>query len=124
MVHNLNPNGLHGFHIHEFGDLSQGCTTAGPHFNPFNKTHSHPLREERHVGDLGNLKSDEWGVAYYAAKNDQVTLWGEHSILGRSCVVHANEDDLGDGGHPLSKTTGNSGGRVACGVIGISKDFK
>ncbi len=66
VVENLKPNSLHGFHIHEFGDLTQGCTTAGPHYNPFSKTHGHPLVEERHVGDLGNIKTDEWGKGYYA----------------------------------------------------------
>ena len=47
-----------------------------------------------------------------------MTLFGAYSVLGRSCVLHANVDDLGRGGHELSKTTGNAGGRVACGVIG------
>jgi Cu-Zn family superoxide dismutase len=44
--------------------------------------------------------------------------------LGRSCVIHAKEDDLGKGNDEQSKLTGNSGGRVACGVIGLSKEFK
>ena len=50
-------------------------------------------------------------------------LYGEHTVIGRSCVCHADEDDLGLGGHELSLTTGNAGGRVACGVIGISAPF-
>ena len=54
----------------------------------------------------------------------QISLFGDNNILGRSCVVHENEDDLGRGRHELSKTTGNSGPRVACGVIGLAKDFK
>ena len=45
-------------------------------------------------------------------------LYGAYSVLGRSCVLHADEDDLGRGGHKLSKTTGNAGARIACGVIG------
>lgn len=76
------------------------------------------------MGDMGNIKTDEWGNGYYAREDDQISLFGAFTILGRSCVVHAGEDDLGQGSHPLSKTTGNSGGRVACGVIGISKEFK
>ena len=53
-----------------------------------------------------------------------VKLDGENSVLGRSIVVHKNEDDLGLGNHPDSKTTGNSGERVACGVIALSAPFE
>ena len=116
--------GLHGFHIHQFGNLTQGCKTAGPHYNPHGKTHGGPDDEERHVGDLGNVTAGEDGVAVFEIQKELgIHLSGEFSILGRSCVVHANEDDLGKGGHELSKTTGNAGGRLACGVIGISGPF-
>lgn len=53
-----------------------------------------------------------------------MSLFGEYSVVGRSVVVHAKEDDLGEGGHADSLTTGNSGARVACGVIGLAKEFK
>ena len=72
----------------------------------------------RHVGDLGNVEAGENGEAEYNAEDTLVTLFGPYSVLGRSCVLHANVDDLGLGGHELSSTTGNAGGRVACGVIG------
>lgn len=111
-------------HIHEFGDLTKGCTTAGPHFNPFNKTHGGPLDEERHVGDLGNLKTNEEGVAYLAMSDKLITLYGENSVLGRSVVVHALEDDLGRADNEESKKTGNSGRRLACGTIGLASEFK
>ena len=118
--------GKHGFHIHQFGNLTQGCKTAGPHYNPFNKEHGGPGMEERHVGDLGNVIAGEDGKALYETETDlelDIHLSGDLSVLGRSCVVHENEDDLGLGGHELSKVTGNAGGRLACGVIGISGPF-
>jgi Cu-Zn family superoxide dismutase len=123
-VQGLPPNSKHGFHIHEFGDLTEGCKSAGSHYNPLGKTHGGPNTEERHVGDLGNIKSDASGVGYVALTDRQITLFGENSVVGRSCVVHAGEDDLGQGGTPDSKTTGNSGARVACGVIGLASSFK
>ena len=92
--------------------------TAGPHYNPYKLTHGGPEDKERHVGDLGNVIAGDDGNAEYHHNDHLITLFGTYSVLGRSCVLHAGEDDLGRGGHELSKTTGNSGGRVACGVIG------
>ena len=123
-VKGLSPNSLHGFHIHEFGDLTNGCVTAGPHFNPFKKDHGGPMDSERHVGDLGNLKTNEKGEAYYANSDMLIQLFGEDSVVGRSCVVHRDEDDLGKGGHSDSLVTGHAGARLACGTIGLSATFK
>lgn len=117
----LTPNGKHGIHIHEFGDLTNGCVTAGAHYNPQGKNHGGPFTEERHVGDLGNLIADPFGNSYICFSDSVISLYGEYSVVGRSVVVHANEDDLGRTSHPDSKTTGNSGARIACGVIGLSK---
>lgn len=113
--------GLHGFHVHEFGDNTNGCISAGPHFNPFNKEHGGPDHEIRHVGDLGNIIAGESGVAKISIKDSIISLHGDSNIIGRTVVVHADPDDLGQGGHELSKTTGNAGGRLACGVIGLAK---
>ncbi len=115
--------GKHGFHIHEFGNLTNACLTAGAHYNPFKKEHGGPTDEERHVGDLGNVDTDENGNvnAYYEDK--LIKLIGEYSVIGRSCVVHESEDDLGRGGFNDSKTTGHAGGRLACGIIGITQNF-
>lgn len=123
-VSNLSPNSLHGFHIHKYGDLTNGCITAGPHYNPRNKTHGGPSDEERHVGDLGNIKTDEKGFGYLAVTDSLVSLFGEESVVGRSCVVHGGTDDLGRGGDQESQRTGNAGSRLACGVIGLSDRFK
>lgn len=113
--------GLHGFHIHEFGDNTNGCISAGAHYNPYSKDHGAPGSDVRHVGDLGNVEAAGDGVAKVNITDKVISLEGERSIVGRTLVVHADPDDLGNGGHELSKTTGNAGARVACGVIGIAK---
>ena len=121
-ISGLKP-GLHGFHIHQYGNLTEGCKTAGPHFNPTGKTHGGPTDEERHFGDLGNVTAGDDGIAKYELEDHLVSLHGPNTVYGRSFVVHADVDDLGKGGHELSSTTGNAGGRLACGVIGISAPF-
>lgn len=118
-INNLTP-GLHGFHIHEKGSFENGCISAGGHYNPYMRDHGSPKHLERHVGDLGNIVADEAGVAHVNISDPLVTLVGPRSAIGRAIVVHAGEDDLGAGGHPSSLKTGNAGGRVGCGVIGVA----
>ncbi|KAI9305929.1 copper/zinc superoxide dismutase [Cunninghamella echinulata] len=113
--------GKHGFHVHEFGDNTNGCISAGAHFNPNGHTHGAPEDEVRHVGDLGNITASADGTATLKVTDNQVKLIGVHSVIGRTVVVHADVDDLGKTAHELSKTTGNAGDRLACGVIGIAK---
>ncbi|KZT56337.1 copper zinc superoxide dismutase [Calocera cornea HHB12733] len=117
---NLDPNAERGFHIHELGDNTNGCVSAGPHFNPFKKSHGGPTDAERHVGDLGNIAVDATGKATVSITDSHLSLTGPLSIVGRTVVVHAGTDDLGKGGHEESLKTGNAGGRSACGVIGIA----
>ncbi|PRQ45917.1 putative superoxide dismutase [Rosa chinensis] len=117
-ISGLSP-GLHGFHIHALGDTSNGCNSTGPHFNPLNKAHGAPSDKDRHAGDLGNVTAGPDGVAEVSVDDWQIPLSGPHSILGRAVVVHADPDDLGKGGHELSKSTGNAGARVGCGIIGL-----
>ncbi|KAJ6070495.1 hypothetical protein N7467_011814 [Penicillium canescens] len=113
-------NAERAFHVHQFGDNTNGCTSAGPHFNPFGKPHGAPTDADRHVGDLGNFKTDAEGNASGAMQDKLVKLIGAESVLGRTLVVHAGTDDLGRGGNEESKKTGNAGLRPACGVIGIA----
>lgn len=115
------PNHKFGFHVHSFGDATNGCVSAGPHFNPFGKDHGAPTDEDRHVGDLGNVQSDGQGVAKGSLTDHLLQLTGANSIIGRTVVVHAGTDDLGKGANAESKKTGNAGGRNACGVIGTAQ---
>jgi Cu-Zn family superoxide dismutase len=112
--------GKHGFHLHEFGDTTNGCMSTGPHFNPEGKTHGAPEDENRHAGDLGNVIAGNDGVVEVTLEDSQIPLSGPHSVVGRAFVIHEAEDDLGKGGHELSSTTGNAGGRLACGVVGLT----
>ncbi|KAJ5575712.1 Transcription factor [Penicillium sp. DV-2018c] len=116
-------NAERGFHIHQFGDNTNGCTSAGPHFNPFGKTHGAPEDSERHVGDLGNFKTDSEGNASGSKQDKLIKLIGAESVLGRTLVVHAGTDDLGRGNTEESKKTGNAGARPAC-VVPFSMPFE
>jgi len=118
-LRNLDPLASRGFHIHQSGDLTDGCLSAGPHFNPFGKNHGAPSDTERHVGDLGNIKTDESGTASFEFKDTLISLNGPLSIVGRAVVLHAGTDDLGRGDDDESLKTGNAGARAACGVIGL-----
>ncbi|XP_033102744.1 copper chaperone for superoxide dismutase-like [Anneissia japonica] len=113
---NLKP-GPHGLNIHEFGDLSNGCESCGPHYNPYNSRHGAPGENERHVGDLGNIVADENGRATFRFEDDKMKVW---DIIGRSVVVHDAEDDLGRGLAAESKLHGNSGIGLSCGIVARS----
>nr|XP_020669045.1 copper chaperone for superoxide dismutase [Pogona vitticeps] len=115
-VDGLEP-GPHGLHVHEFGDISNSCDSCGDHFNPNGKCHGGPQDVHRHTGDLGNIIATADGRASFRMEDGQLKV---PDIIGRSLVIDAGEDDLGRGNHPLSKVTGNSGERVACGIIARS----
>lgn len=114
--------GYHGIHIHRFGDLREGCQSVCEHYNPYNKNHGGPGDIERHVGDLGNILANKKGIVKSIIYDKMVKLRGKYSVIGRSIVIHENIDDLGRGGFKDSKTTGHSGKRIACGIIGYSKN--
>ena len=118
----LKKNALHGFHVHKCGDLSNGCESMCAHFNPYGKSHGGPDSKERHVGDLGNLRTNSLGVAKYVVRDSKIKLRGTTcNIIGRGLIIHADEDDCGKGDFSDSLTTGHAGKRIACAVIGYCK---
>jgi len=108
--------GQHAIHVHEYGDCSAlDATSAGGHYNPEGFPHGLPPAAQRHAGDFGNLEADADGNAHYELTVHNASVDGtKNPVLGRGVIVHEKPDD---GGQP----TGNAGGRVACGVIGIAK---
>ena len=130
-IEGLKP-GKHGFHIHEKGNLLEGCGSLCAHFNPDNTIHGdiNDSKNNRHAGDLGNIIADKNGACKQVFYDKLIKLNGKYNIVGRSVVIHENEDDLGLGGldenrdiidkklHKESLKTGNAGKRIACGIIG------
>ena len=112
--------GKHGFHIHEFGDMSDGCKSMGGHYNPDDVNHGG--LKQGHVGDLENVVADEDGMAKFSIVAERVDLMGDRSVIGRGIVIHEDEDDLGEGGDAESLKTGNAGERLACGVITLRSE--
>ncbi|MEP6937094.1 MAG: superoxide dismutase family protein [Chthoniobacterales bacterium] len=109
-------SGKHGFHIHEFGDCSDPkAASAGGHFNPANHQHGAPDASDRHAGDLGNIEADASGKAHLDLTDKVMKLTGSDSIIGHAVIVHEKADDL------KTQPTGDAGGRLACGVIGVAK---
>lgn len=110
-VSGLTP-GEHGFHVHEVGDCSApDAVSAKGHFNPAGKTHGSLDGDEHHGGDMPNLVANAQGEAVYRADLKGLSLSGPNGVVGRSLVIHADPDDY------KSQPAGNSGKRVACGVI-------
>lgn len=108
----LKPNAEHGFHVHEKGDCSSGDgMSAGGHFNPGGKPHG-PPNAEHHAGDMPALKADANGAVQTSFRLTGVSLGtGSADLVGRGLIVHAGPDDY------TTQPTGNSGARIACGVI-------
>lgn len=105
--------GLHGIHIHETGDCSApDGSSAGGHYNPGGSRHGHPHGGEHHAGDLPMLDADANGNATMTTEVLGISLHEKgNDIVGRSVIVHAGADDY------VTQPAGNSGPRVACGVI-------
>jgi Cu-Zn family superoxide dismutase len=111
----LAPGG-HGFHVHEKGDCSApDGSSAGGHFNPTGKPHGSPDAPDHHAGDMPMLQADASGNATLTTDLGGLTIGsGGTDIVGKSVVVHKDADDF------KTQPAGNSGARIACGVIGKS----
>jgi len=105
--------GAHGFHVHEKGDCSAAdAASAGGHFNPTNKPHGNPASPDHHAGDMPALVADASGNASFQGDLTPMSVGGGVTdIVDKAVIVHKDADDY------TTQPTGNSGARVACGVI-------
>ena len=113
-VKGISP-GEHGIHIHEAGNCSPPFASAGGHYNPLGKHHGLKNPNGPHAGDLPNLVVNKNGEGYLNTTTDRITLTPGPTTLftknGTSLVIHAGPDDQ------MTDPAGNSGDRIACGVI-------
>jgi Cu-Zn family superoxide dismutase len=114
-ISGLKPGQEHGFHIHEKGDCSSGDgMSTGGHLNPDAKPHG-PQQGPHHAGDLPAVKADASGNADVRASVSGTVLGsGAGDFAGKGLIVHISPDDY------VTQPTGNSGARIACGVIGTT----
>ncbi|KAJ3097594.1 hypothetical protein HDU97_004722 [Phlyctochytrium planicorne] len=117
-VQGLEPNTVHGFHLHSFGDLSDRLVAglaAGGHFNPTNMNHGCIPNATRHGGDFGNFKTNKKGTATFEVKTDRLSLFqtSDNFVPGHALIIHQNQDDC------KTPPVGLAGNRLAIGVVGI-----
>jgi Cu-Zn family superoxide dismutase len=113
-IQGLKPDAEFGFHIHEKGDCSApDGSSAGAHFNPTQAQHGNPTSGAHHAGDMANIRSNAEGVAQVDTTAAGTALNGDPNtdVMGKAIVVHESPDDY------ATQPSGNSGKRVACGVI-------
>lgn len=119
-VRGLTADKEFGFHVHEKGDCSApDASSAGSHFNPTAQEHGDPRGTAHHLGDMPNIKAEAEGTANVDLTIDGATLGsgGQSDVLNKAIVVHAMPDDY------KTQPSGNSGGRIACGVIKSSSEL-
>ena len=107
----LQPGSIHGFHVHENGNCaSADFMSAGNHFNPTHKPHG-PQDKPHHAGDMPSLLADPAGKIDARFTLEGVTLGGVEGFVGHAVILHATADDFD------AQPSGNSGARIACGVV-------
>jgi Cu-Zn family superoxide dismutase len=106
--------GAHAIHIHEFGKCQAPFTTAGPHFNPTGKHHGFFNPDGPHLGDLPNIDTPAAGKLRFEFLLPGTRIRGANAILdsdGAAIVIHGSRDNY------RTDPAGESGSRIACGVI-------
>ena len=110
------PDKKHAHHVHLLGDCTGADgTSAGTHFNLAGSSKNPPKDIDRITGDLGNVEVGEDGTGEASGTLDKGALQGPYSILGRAVIIHVNPND------PSQPPIGAAGGRLACGVIGLTE---
>ena len=113
LVMGLSP-GKHAVHLHEKGDCSSpDGESAGPHWNPMGHQHGQLDQPPAHYGDIGNIEvsGDGRGTLVFSTSYWSVGTGRNNDILGKAVVIHDSVDDF------TSQPAGNSGKRIACGVV-------
>ena len=112
-VRGFAPGTEHGFHIHEKGDCGDNGNASGGHFNPAGGTHGKFGAPGSHAGELPSLVADASGTARFSVDVHSISLndGAANNVVGRALVVHRDRDDF------TSQPAGNSGPRIACGLI-------
>jgi superoxide dismutase, Cu-Zn family len=115
-VRGVDRPGPHGLHLHEAGSCEPGppgkrYAAAGAHFNPGGAAHACPDSTSHHAGDFGNLEVQPDGSGHYVRVTALLSLTGPSSPIGRTLILHRGEDDC------KTQPAGNSGERLACGVV-------